>query len=295
MAKQNCNNGCLEIISGTCVKFTGLPILKPPIAGGTDFNTVVSIFASALGSSGGGALCGKPVTYQQLVDLSESGGIVKGCWYILTDFRTVHEIINISEDATVWGGISYTNTGEINTGQIEQLSLLATTDEEYFTGFGTNGDQIQYSLYGRSNHLPGSTHGAIERRKDLVLNIDMPLDWRTIVWKVNGQRFYTFNGNDGSPSNYRDLTRNIYVGGGAEYKGLPVTIFTSNSPSPVDINISICNPFIVYDARSVHVVSASIFMPNATLLNIKADKIGKVTGRNGEIGNAYNPAWNIPD
>ena len=297
MAKINCNTGCLEIISGACVKYTGPPILKPGIPTNTDFNTVIQILASTSGGGGIPSGCAKEVTYGQFRELYQTQTLAAGCWYKLTDFRTVHRILKITIDPGIWGGYSITETGETNTGPVEELFLFATSSfQEQFTGYAKNGDIIGYNLIGiDSNILAGSTHGAITRRKDPNLNISIPLDWRTVLWEYGGTKYHVFNGDNGSPSNYRNVTRDIYIGGGPEYNGYPVILFLSSSPTHADIHISRCKAFVVDKAENIHVMDSNIILPNATLYSLFASVIGKVSDTSEYLGNSYSPSFSFPE
>lgn len=297
MAKINCNTGCLEIISGACVKYTGPPILKPAIPSNTDLNTIIQILASGSGGGGQPTGCAKPVTYDQLMELMLAEGLVPGCWYRLTDFRTVHRIYKIAINPDAWGGYSVTETGETNTGPVEELFLFANNKkQEQFTGYAQNGDYIGYNILGEdSNILPGNTHGAITRRKDLKLNISLPFDWRAVKWVLGDTKYYTFNGDGGSPSNYRNVTRDIYIGGGPEYNGLPIILFLSSNPVHADIHISRCRAFIVNAAENLHVTDSDIVMPNATLYSLFASAIRKVSETGDDIGNSYAPTFTFPE
>ncbi len=74
----------------------------------------VSLNVCGCEGGGGGIVA---VTYDELVELIDGGELVAGSWYLLTDFRTVHYFTD-----------GQTTLEDINTGELEPLIVLATSD-----------------------------------------------------------------------------------------------------------------------------------------------------------------------
>lgn len=290
-----CQPGCLQTIPGACVKYTGPTILSPRIFQNTDLDTAVQILAAASTEGGGGTTsCVTPVTYAELSKLSDEGALQAGCWYRLTDFQTIHNIINITVSVRNY---DKTDTGIQQIGPVEELILQATSPgSTVFHGYAANGDEIRYDLYPGSEVLPGSEKGAILRRKDLRLNIDLPLDWRQVKWQINGIPYFTFNGTNGSPENYTANSKDIFIAGGPAYNQYPVIIFTTPSPILNGIRISDCTAFVVNHANGVNVVSSNVMLPNASIENLQSGLISKTHPTDSTAyGYIYSPAFNLPN
>lgn len=289
--KPNCDNGCLHYHGGECIKYTGSPILSPKIEQHTDFNTVVQILANNGGTTTPSS-CYTQLTFEELSQLVTINGLKRGCWYLLTDFQTSNEIINITitEDRA-----DKTNTGILNKAPIEPLLLMLLSEEEaLFTGYAPNGDQILYTPYHASEALSGAEKGCILRRIDLYRNINLPLDWRNIKWQINGVPYNTFNGTNGSPENFTQQSRNIYIGGGGIYNRPTTIIFTTNYPVIYDIRINAGEMFIIQEARSIEVAYTNVALPNAVLENIKSGGLSKHSVSDiSTYENQYNPTFDL--
>lgn len=116
------------------------------------------------------ALTAIQVTYVQLTQLINTGGLKAGNYYLLTDFQLTHVIPNTS---STW------------TSPIEQLLLLASSNRTLGAqGYSvTYPSDIVYYTVTNSNLMPGSTKGFILRRWDTAQNNDIEIDFRNVRFR----------------------------------------------------------------------------------------------------------------
>lgn len=136
---------------------------------------------NVLGASGGsggsaeGYSCIFNVTYNQLVAAIAGSTLQVGCYYRITDYRTVHII---GETTDVY-------TGNINPIIIRAIAVNALSQIGDCGLY--KGDIIYYNI-NNSGMVPGSTTGFIYRRIDNKYNINMPIDFKGVKyrrWAIN--------------------------------------------------------------------------------------------------------------
>jgi hypothetical protein len=97
--------------------------------------------------------------------------LVKGSKYIITDYQTVHNII----DST-----------DVNTAPIEPLIVTAISSNEIdFRALSLlfPKDEIYYSIENNQIFQLGCTKGHIYRRIDTIQNNDFPFDFRNVRFR----------------------------------------------------------------------------------------------------------------
>lgn len=130
-------------------------------------------------TGGGGAdgyTCLHDITHADLLTAIADSTLEIGCYYRITDYQTVHTIAPSTD----------THTGNINP------IVLRAVDVNKLNAFGDcglyPGDTIYYEPINDATRFPGATKGFIYRRIDHKLNIDLPIDFKEVVyrrWAVN--------------------------------------------------------------------------------------------------------------
>ena len=119
-------------------------------------------------------------TYSELSALSQSADLVPGATYLITDYQTIHLILN---------------TTDINTGTVEPLlvkALSPTEIDKRATSTLFPDDIIEYDFannLAEDNATP--TKGLITFRHDLVRNVSCFYDWRQVKfrrWQLSAKR-----------------------------------------------------------------------------------------------------------
>lgn len=156
------------------------------------------------------------ITYTKLYELMTNNLLTPEKKYLITDYQTVYRI---------------PNTNEIKSCEVEPLIVTANnTNKLYSIAYSLNfpSDIIFYDIENNQSKVPECTKGFIYRRIDTKQNIDIPFDWRTVVfrrWKLNvtsyeryGDEYAHFKGevirkadrDDPSPENPQ-TTNEIYI------------------------------------------------------------------------------------
>lgn len=116
------------------------------------------------------------ITYSEILNLANISGLTINQSYLITDYQTVHYIVE---------------TTDLNTGPIEPLLVKTNSSsslypEAYSVLYPQ--DIIYYNLKNKNGVVPGCTKGYITRRVDTVKNNDFPFDFRNIKnrrWRIN--------------------------------------------------------------------------------------------------------------
>ncbi len=156
-------------------------------------------FATMADVGGGGGI--EDITYADLVTAIGASGLVEGQLYKITDFATVHWMV----DATMGEGLMYSyildGVGEkiIHTGENEPLVVLATSvntlaPEAYSTLHPTDAlkydwNPLNYSTIkqfydGDTLTSPAGFKGIITRREDVAKAIKTNYDFREITYRL---------------------------------------------------------------------------------------------------------------
>lgn len=244
---------------------------------------------------GGGSGSVSNVTYSELTTIVNAAGLTPGSKYLLSDFRTRHEIPESQR--------------EIHVGDLEPLILTAATEDTFeLEAFSTiyPQDIIHYKweaefdvfiddpafqdiILGRNTYVGlGGDKGVITYRKDTRNNLEAHYDWRNTKFRrwqdpvltgiynqyneVPGQPFedyYTFNNlqdpyTSPAPSFSPWICKNNYIG---PYNK---TFVIDDPDSYVNVNILNNTIFITKDNRMEHI--DNLFM-NSYKNTIYAHKI----------------------
>ncbi len=120
------------------------------------------------------------ILYSNLVAAISASTLIKGEYYRITDFQTVHNIPNVSPIV-------------VNTGPIEAIVVYAVTNNSISYEARSESflnDLIYYTTDNTS--VPGATKGVIYRRIDTYYNVDVCNDFRNVHyrrWKFNPPAF----------------------------------------------------------------------------------------------------------
>lgn len=120
-------------------------------------------------------------TYSQLVASITANTLIPGTEYIITDYQTVYD-----QD----------QTGTLLMGPVEPLMVVAVTHNKLspIASSLTYPNDIIYYNINNDGRVIGSLLGYIYRRNFTVQNIDLPLDWRVILyrrWAINVTAAYS--------------------------------------------------------------------------------------------------------
>jgi hypothetical protein len=134
-----------------------------------DDDLVLLFSSSGISVTSGGA---EDLTYSELVDRINNSALIKGSYYRITDFQTVHKIL---------GGT------DVNTGSVEPIIVLATKqnqiDSLVFSELFPN-DILHYKVLDDTIMAPSSgSKGVILYRKDTQKNLSCYYDFRNVVFR----------------------------------------------------------------------------------------------------------------
>jgi hypothetical protein len=151
--------------------------------------TKLDLFGLALvgvrGADGGTPVLTEDVTYGQLTNKITNNSLVVGQNYRITDFRTVHRVLG---------------TTEINTGDIEPLTVLAIKSNEISNIAKSElypNDTINYSVTDNTLMSPSTgSMGVILFRHDLENDLSSFYDFRNVVYRrwamQSGNSYYAY-------------------------------------------------------------------------------------------------------
>ena len=153
------------------------------------------------GLGGAGGLI--EMTYAELKDLKQQNALTEGQLYLLTDYQTKYLMPFITPQ------LIYTVT------EIEPLILISVSSNLFSPIAHSNkypNDIIYYSFddnnCGDTNNTP--RNGFIQRRIDTVNNIDVPLDWRNMVFPVFKATAAAWSSGSVTANNFYQIGNNIY-------------------------------------------------------------------------------------
>ncbi|WP_158993472.1 hypothetical protein [Mucilaginibacter sp. L196] len=162
------------------------------------------------------------ILYSNLVAAISASTLIKGEYYRITDYQTVHNLPNVSPIV-------------VNTGPIEAIIVFALNNntiscEARSESFPS--DIISYTI--NNSSIPGATKGVIYRRIDAYYNVDVPNDFRNVHyrrWKFNPPAF-------NSASAYNQLDPTLGTDGAVYYCLKPggFTAGTATNPTSTDDN-----------------------------------------------------------
>lgn len=197
-----------------------------------DLNNILEIHANGLYTPGP-TNCVTEVTYDEMNVLINGDGspehpgsqLKPGCLYLITDYQSIGSILHLAYDGAT---ISVTDSGTLYTGQIEPLLVRASSVFSLEPwGLMPNGNEVEYDFF-------AGTKGAITRRINKTLNINIPQDWYAVQYiynniaaggSINDQTYKVFNGAlDDGTSDFTRSTNGIYIGRNT-YGQVPVVIF----------------------------------------------------------------------
>lgn len=113
----------------------------------------------------------RDLTYAQLVAAIAAGELNEGEGIWITDYQTVHTILNTSD----------TNTGEIEPLFVTAISNNELKPEAYSVAYPD--DVIYYCPENDQTMVPGCTKGYIYRRVDTKQSNDFPFDFRQVKFR----------------------------------------------------------------------------------------------------------------
>lgn len=219
--------GCLIRLDSQCIDYTG-PAFKNLV--GSRLQDILVDIDNKI-SSGGPSVT--KVTYSQFINLINQNKLIPESYYIMTDFQTLHDILEVRYVGSTW---QLVNTGQVNEAPIEPLIFKAKSTSEYYENMVYStilGHRIIYTQGGGGLPYSGTLpfKGTILRRIDEVKNVSIPFDWQMLIWSFDGTTYRTFSGylpgdNLLNPLDYGD---NIYVSNQKYYSEIRPFFMTQTS------------------------------------------------------------------
>jgi hypothetical protein len=178
------------------------------LAGGTSTATVntdgtgitIVKMEGGLGPTGATGTSYTITTYDDLVANAETGTLSPGANYLVSDYKTVHYVMETNFGTVNEGVIEPLIVKAISYTEIDKLahSTLYPHDVIYWDWDSDNwSNDVSYYDSGSPGGVPAEFKGVIYYRKDTLQNVEAPYDFRNFKfrrWKINSASIASYNG-----------------------------------------------------------------------------------------------------